>query len=83
MSINYTATDNYLWSVRKYLMNRYGLDIACRDTHVLYWYVKTGRASVAFLHKLLAAKPYMIGRLLHQGGSDAEMIIRIKNYLGE
>ncbi len=51
----------------------------------LEWYVKTGRASSAFLRLLVGAKPYMIGRKLWNNGNlgtDTEAVQRVQKYLG-
>lgn len=77
-----TAIDNYLWSVERYLMQRYGSRIANVEIDPLRWYILTGRASAEFLLRLAQAKPYMIARKLHAGGSHDEAIGRIKEYLG-
>ena len=58
-----------------------GVDAAHREIFPLVWYVETGRASLPFLHALIEAKPFMIARRLHAGGSDEEAIARIKTYL--
>ena len=78
--ISKSKIDNFLWEVEKVLMNRYGVDAAQRDMSTLYWY--TGRACVEFLHLLVKAKPFMVARRLHNGGSDEEIIKRIKALIG-
>ena len=62
-------------------MARYGVDQAEMDVAPLGWWIETGRASVDFLRAFVMAKPFMIGRKLHQGGSYQEAVQRIKNYL--
>ena len=74
--------DEYLWKFDRYLMRKYGVDSAKRDMDALKWYVYTGRASVGILKRLEACQPYMIGRLLHQGGSIDEAVRRILVYAG-
>ena len=76
------AIDNYLWSVERYLMQRYGSRIAELDVDPLRWYILTGRASAEFLLRLKQVKPFMVARKLHEGGSYDEAISRIKSYLG-
>lgn len=76
-----TAINETLWDIQEYLMDRYGSRESERDMDALRYYVYTGRASCEFLLKLVNAKPFMIGRLLHKGGSTEEAINRIKNYL--
>lgn len=80
--ISWTLIDQQLWAVKKYLMPRVGVDQAAQDVAPLNWYIGTGRASVDFLRAFVQAKPYMIGRKLHQGGSYDEAIRRVKKYLG-
>ena len=70
-----------LWAIQRYLMEKYGTAAAERETAPLKEYVYSGRASAYFLSYLLAAKPFMIGRELHKGGSDTEAIERVKGYL--
>lgn len=70
-----------LWAIQRYLMGKYGVTISEIETAPLNHYVYSGRASAYFLRHLLSAKPYMIARQLHEGGSDDEVIRRIKNYL--
>lgn len=45
-------------------------------------YIWTGRASADFLKRLIYAKPFMIARRLHKGGSDDEVVNRICQYIG-
>ena len=45
----------------------------------LEWYVKTGRASCDFLHRLIKVKPFMIARRVAEGGSTDEVMDRIKS----
>lgn len=79
--ISCTSIDNMLFSIEKCLMRSYGCDAASRDISPLLWYINTGRASLPFLRALLASKPYMVARRLHKGGSDMEVINRIKSIL--
>ena len=82
ININRTAIDTCIWSIKRYMMKTYGCDTAVREMYPLEWYIETGRASTDFLRKLIAAKPYMVARRLHKGGSDLEAISRVKNYIG-
>lgn len=70
-----------MWNIKRYMMFKWGCDAADREFYPLEWYVATGRASTTFLHKLFDAKPFMIGRLLHKGGSVDDAISRIKEYI--
>ena len=80
--MNYQKADNYIWSVKLYLMKKYGCSQAERDIYPLSWYIGTGRASMNFLHKLASAKPFMIARKLHEGGSHDDAIKRVMQYIG-
>lgn len=57
--------------------NKAQIEIDC-----LLYYINSGRASTPFLKALVNAKPFMIARKLHMGGSDSEKIGRLKAYLG-
>lgn len=82
ISINRTLIDTCLWHIQRSIMNRHGIDQSERDIAPLKWYIYTGRAPVEFLGKLIEAKPFMVGRKLHEGGSYEDAIRRIKNYIG-
>ena len=75
-----------MWLIKVYMMEKYGCDAADREFYPLEWYIETGRASAQFLERLFNSKPYvkpfMIGRILHKGGSVDEAIGRIKAYIG-
>ena len=81
ISIHPKTIECGLWAIERYLMQKYGCDAAARDMEPLKWYINTGRASVSFISRLLICKPFMIGRILHEGGSYDEMILRVKNYV--
>ena len=85
VSISYSAVDEGLYQIKKAMMRtkEISLDDASIIMCPLYWYVGTGRASCDFLRKMLTVKPYMIARKLYEGGTDEEVIERIKDYLGE
>lgn len=74
-------TDQALWKIEAYLMKRYGVDQARRDVDPLAWYIHTGRASAQAEKRIVAAKPFMIGRLLHKGGNYEEAIRRVLDYV--
>lgn len=82
MTVNRTSIDTGLWNIERYLMERYGCDAAVRDMASLRWYIDTGRASADIIRKILMAKPFMIGRLLHKGGSYDDAIRRVLAYIG-
>lgn len=81
VSVNYLSVENGLWKIQCCLSDKYGYTQAVRDMSPLNWYISTGRASVCFLRLLLGAKPFMIARILHAGGSDEEVLNRVKAYL--
>ena len=80
--VSATVIDATLWEITVALMKRHGTDAAFREIAPLNWYIGTGRASTEFLKRLAAAKPFMIARKLHAGGSDDEIIRRVETYLG-
>ena len=77
-AISMTLIDSYLWSVRKYLRGKLGVDAGDREVYPLVWYINSGRASTDFLGRLVQERPYVIGRLLMKGGSVDEAVERIK-----
>lgn len=82
ISISPVAVETGLWHIQRNLMQKYGVDESYRDIAPLSWYIQTGRASCDFIRAVLTAKPFMIARKLHQGGSYDEVIQRIKDYIG-
>ena len=84
VSISPENVDKAMWHIQMDLMRRHGLsyDRAAQIIGPLHWYVSTGRASVDFLHGLIIAKPYLISRRLMSGGSDQEIIDKIKKCIG-
>jgi len=73
-----TAIDNKLWEVYSYMMHRVGVDAASRMMSPLNWYINTGRASGEFLRAFCSAKAFVMARVLAKGGSDDEIIQRLK-----
>lgn len=80
ISLNYISDS--LWNIKKVLMDKYGVAVADREIAPLLWYINTGRAPVSFLKLLIAAKPYLVAHRLHAGGSDDEIIARVKTCIG-
>ena len=74
--------DNTIWEIYRKLMNKYGCMNAEIYIRPLTWYVYTGRSTLEFEKRLINARKYMIVRKLTAGGSDQEIINRIKEYLG-
>lgn len=81
MALSRTTIETGLWHIQRHLIEKYGINQAERDMAPLHWYISTGRASMQFLHALLDAKPFIVARKLHEGGSDQEVIDRIRRYL--
>lgn len=82
ISVNATSIETFLWNVQRELMDRYGVDTASREIEPLRWYIDAGRASTPCIKKMMEAKPFMLARKLHQGGSTSEIINRILKYIG-
>jgi len=80
--VSATSIERYIWALQRHMTSRWGLDAATRELSPLLYYINSGRASVSFLKKLLNAKPYMVARKLHMGGSDKEVMERVKSYIG-
>ena len=76
--ISRTLIESYMWDVERYTRERLGVTESDRVVSPLWWYIDTGRASADFLGRLVRVKPYVIGRLLMKGGSDAEVIERVE-----
>lgn len=72
--------DDLAYSARNH--DAVGSDCGYREISPLSRYINTGRASLDFLQRLYHAKPFMVARKLHQGGSDDEIIKRVQKYLG-
>lgn len=82
MTITRTTIDTCLWHIQREDMNRHGATAAERDMYPLVWYINTGRASLEFLRCLVAARPVLIARDLHKGGSTDEILDRVFRRIG-
>ena len=84
ISISRTAIEIGLDLIAHSLIKSYSLTLSEAQAELapLTWYINSGRASCDFLRMVLTAKPFMIARKLHQGGSYSEAMDRIKNYIG-
>ena len=82
MLTNATIIENFVFDVKHSIGKKYGTDTMEREIYPLTWYIYTGRASTLFLKKLLVQKPYVIGNILHKGGSVEEVLKRIKKKIG-
>lgn len=79
--VNNTSIDTCLWRIQMSIAKKHGYQLGEYFMYPLTWYINSGRASMEFLRRLLKAKPFMIGRILAKGGSDQEVMNRIKGYL--
>ena len=70
----YNKIDNYIWKVKLYIINKYGIDQVERSIDPLRWYIVTGRAPTSFLQDVMNVPPFVMGRLLYEkkdGSVDA------------
>lgn len=81
VSVNHTSVETCLWHIQRHLIEKHGTRQAEIDMDPLRWYVNTGRASIDFLRALITAKPFMVARKLHEGGSYDESLRRLKTYI--
>lgn len=77
-----TQIDTMLWAIQREDMQRNGYDVAERDMQPLFWYINTGRASIEFLRLLMNARPVLVARDIHKGGSHEEVINRVCRRIG-
>lgn len=82
ISVNRTSIETCLWHIERHLIDKYGPTEAGVEIAPLRWYIYTGRASTDFIRALMKAKPFMVARKLHMGGSIQEAVDRIKKYIG-
>ena len=78
ININKTSIETGLWAIERYLIKHYGTAQAARDMAPIIWYINTGRASCDYLRDLLSAKPFVIARALHKGGSYDDALARVR-----
>lgn len=83
ISISPVAVETGLWHIQRCIMQKHGIDQSYEDIAPLAWYISTGRASCDFIRAVLTAKPFMVARKLHMGGTYDEVIQRIKDYIGD
>lgn len=82
--MGYMAVENKLWEIQMWLVQheRYTLDGAERFMYPLRWYIWTGRASAGFLKALVAAKAFVVGRvLIKYYGSEDEVVRGLRRKL--
>lgn len=77
-AVSASGIDNYLWDVRHKCHTTIGVDRGDAACYPLIFYIHTGRASIEFLRKLIETSPTRIARILMGGGSDDQIISRIK-----
>lgn len=82
ISVNRTSIETCLWHIERHLIDNYGTTVAAEDMAPLNWYIYSGRAPTDFIRRLMYAKPFMVARKLHMGGSHQEVVDRIKKYIG-
>ena len=82
-SISYNNIDAFMWELTLTVQRVCACSISTAESLVspLDWYIKTGRASAEFLHKLVKAKPFMIARRISHGGATDEVLQRVKAYV--
>ncbi len=77
-----TLIDSTLWAIeRSMLKTGRTLDDTDRLMYPLNWYIATGRAPTRWILCLCNCKPHIIGNMLAKGGSDDEVIGRLKAYI--
>ena len=81
-TLSYSGVDQFLYDVFAHAWKISGeerkAEVACG---AIKWYIATGRASSDFLRAMLSSDPRHIAKLSLQGGSDDEILARIKTYL--
>lgn len=82
ISLSATTIETMIWNIQREITTRLGVTAGYREISPLSRYINTGRASLDFLQRLYHAKPFMVARKLHQGGSDDEIIKRVQKYIG-
>lgn len=79
-SIAFYNMENYCYEVARLIREKSDITID-RSHNMIYplWhYIVSGRASTDFCKALMKTKPYMVARRIAQGGSDDEIMERIK-----
>lgn len=82
--ISWYHIDEYLWDTQKSMWKKVCMAESTQAMNALRWYIDTGRASSAFLKKMIQVKPYVLGRYLLkiQNNSDERIIELIKQKIG-
>lgn len=76
--------DQYLYAVNDSawrMLNRSATPwmYGTQPVYPLNWYISSGRAPTPFIRQLLTVRPDVIARILLKGGSDQDVVQRIKN----
>lgn len=61
---NVYSIEGYLWDTRKAMWKTISVNDSSNAIYPLAWYIKTGRASLEFLRKMIQVKPYVMARYL-------------------
>ena len=85
--LNYYGIDQYLYAVNDSawrILNRSNTPwmYGTQPVYPLNWYISSGRAPTPFIRQLLTIRPDVIARILIRGGSDQEIVQRIRNRIG-
>lgn len=82
-TISATGIDNYLWDLEAASWKLASSMKAGADSvRPIIRYVRTGRASADFLLEMFSHRPQTIARRCLLGGSDEEIVNRVKKYCG-
>ena len=86
MATKYTVSssgiDAYIWDMRKAAWHLADdMLTGNKAIEAVVWYIRTGRASSDFLRAMFQHRPSTIAKRCLAGGSDMEIIERVKSYL--
>lgn len=82
-SLSPYGIDNYLYAVNNSAWKMLNSSsrtwyFGTEPVYPLRWYIASGRASTPFLKSLLTVRPDVIARILIVGGTDQEIVDRIR-----
>lgn len=80
--VSKASEDDFIHAVRMKLWEKCGTRLGDNLLYPLAYHIFTGRATLEFEKRLLATRPYLIARDLSSGGSDADIIRKIKKRIG-
>lgn len=78
-TLSSTGIDSFLWDIRFALWKRHSESEMQRLVSPLVYWINTGRASTSNLKALLSMRICDIVKALELGGSDEEVISRLRN----